>query len=1120
MKIQQNIVSRSWLAVFCLGIVYLVYPPQLFAAVTTPIGTAGLAGYWPLENDWHDAMGGHDLMPTAAGGFSPAPYVGGTTDLGYGPTHLATGNGAQSADFTSLDRSQGVTLEGWFFVPDNTSAGRLIGFGKEWTDPKLVATIAWGFLWINVGKMNAGVNLQYPRYGDLCWHHLAVVLAPPGQQDAPIRVYVDGTEVVPLQVDGDFSPAAIDAAQLFGAPFRIGEFESTDGTSSGGNMRVDEMRVWTRALGADEIAQLSHASGTGARCEGPPPPDWSPVQQRCTFPQPRPKPVLDMGVRVLDNRNVVVIADPNPWLKSRVNSDCGVFLTALEAHRAELPDWLYFNEYDAAIRETLLYYRPAVFAALDNPAHYRVGRVGAPLQTPVDAGVWPQAVREFHFPSLAAGGSELHTYSAEVVYFSYLTLAEDLQPGETYRVQDTWGYKPSFLYDPNRTLSWAIKTNQLGYSPVAVEKYAYLGGWLGAVRGALDVRRFEGQPFDVVRNQDKTVAFTGKLDFRADDRSVDGSGEWVYQADFSPLTTPGNYFIRIPGVGRSRTFTIGKNPLGEAFYIHARGLYHQRCGTDLTAPYTAWQRSDNHTVTRQAAFPPASEDYTDHSAEGWGFLDANGHFPAKNFSAFELIGYTATDTVVPGVKGGWHDAADYDRDEGHMKISRDLAHAYLMFPRNFRDGQLNLPESQNGVPDILDEAAWGIEVWRLAQQADGRVATRIEATSHPHESNPGKDTQPYYLSLATHNSSLSYAASAALVGRALVKAGDVARGQSYIKSARRAYAYGVGNGPRVMMSFQADDGATYTWREAPTVDARRKFYATVQLWLATGDPAYRKVVGSAAMVQAFQGELAALYWRTNSYDLADIVLAPTRFPSGWAIQATQAVVNNAADWLGRQAKSPYRKLWYTPGEGYFPLMAWGQNGFTPILHLVAAWRYSGEERFHTGALLAVDWMHGGNPQNQVGTTGLGQYNMVSPLHLPSDVDGILDPVPGITLYAYTGGIPFGARQAVYGLFDDPDPGLQFAGSALAQLPSPWNDTGLSLNAIGDLLYGNIPLWRRMVALEATNVPQSEFTVTETIGPAAAVTGALMGPGWQPSTALKARGPRSIKQWRESLWYLP
>jgi hypothetical protein len=66
----------------------------------------------------------------------------------------------------------------------------------------------------------------------------------------------------------------------------------------------------------------------------------------------------------------------------------------------------------------------------------------------------------------------------------------------------------------------------------------------------------------------------------------------------------------------------------------------------------------------------------------------------------------------------------------------------------------------------------------------------------------------------------------------------------------------------------------------------------------------------------------------------------------------------------------------------------------------------------------------------------------------------------------------------------------------------------------------LPLWRRTVSLENENPPIMEFSVHETIAPAAAMTGALLGPGWMPSAALKARRPRTLAELRESLLYQP
>ena len=1115
--------NTSWRITSCLiALFFLILSSLPVFAATTVIGNTGLVGYWPLEKDWRDIQSGYNLVPVATGGFMPSTYVGGPNTNSYGPTGNPTGNGASNPRLIGISRTQGITMEGWVLIPNNNTAGTLFGFGRNtyWNEPKFSLTVGWGFLWVNTGSMGNGPSIRYARYGDRCWHHVAVVLSPISRTGMPLRVYIDGNEAVPEQVVGTLDQASLLKASLFGKPFRIGEFESTDGLTSGASMRVDEVRLWSRALTQNEITLLSRANGAGLRCEGPLLPKNPILSKRCVFPTQTQTPSMEMGVRVLDQRTLAIVSDPNPWLKKRINTDCGVFLKELEAQRSLVQDWFYQYQYGFAIKETLINYRPALLKAVSSADHFQIKDDGGMmLPNPSQYAVWPQAVREFHFPAVINDGSEIHAYSAEVVYFSYLRLPYDLQNGLTYAVTDRWGHAMSFTYNDSDTLSWAIKTNQLGYLPEAPEKYAYLGAWLGPVLGAMELARFDGQLFEVRRNGDNGLAYSGKIAFRADDRKLEGSGEWVYQMDFSALKTPGSYYIRVPGMGRSRTFTLGNNALGEAFYIHARGMYHQRCGVNLTAPYTAWPRGDNHTSTWYGGFPPDDEDYRDHSAEGWGLRDENGRYPTS-YGFFNVIQFTATDTVVPSLKGGWHDAADFDRNPSHLKAVNDLAHAYLMFPENFTDGQLNLPESGNGVPDILDEAAWGMEVWRLAQQTDGRVSTRIEATSHPQIPNPAIDTQRYYLGLATHNSSLTYAQSAALLGRALVKAGDVQRGALFIDSAKRAFNFGIDTGPRVNVSYKTDKGVIHTWTESPTVDSRRVFYALVQLWLATGDPAYRSALDTANMQTLFKDEVGALYWRTNSYDLTDITLAPSLFPVGWADLAKNGLVKNADDWLAKQTQSPYRKLWHAPGQGYFPLMGWGANGFMPIRHLIAAWRMSGEQRFLSGALLAVDWMHGGNPQGRVNTTGLGQYNVTSPLHAPSDTDRITDPVPGITIYAYTGGIPYSARTAVYGLIEPEYAYMQFLGSSIAQLPPPWDDTSMTVDAIGKILYDATPIWRRMVALEGSNVAQSEFTITETIVPAASVTGPLMGKGWLPSTSLISRGPRAEKDFRESLWYLP
>jgi hypothetical protein len=48
----------------------------------------------------------------------------------------------------------------------------------------------------------------------------------------------------------------------------------------------------------------------------------------------------------------------------------------------------------------------------------------------------------------------------------------------------------------------------------------------------------------------------------------------------------------------------------------------------------------------------------------------------------------------------------------------------------------------------------------------------------------------------------------------------------------------------------------------------------------------------------------------------------------------------------------------------------------------------------------------------------------------------------------------------------------------------------------------------------------EFTVWETIAPAAGVTGCLMGEGWVPDATLIDRTPKSASSLQSSLWVMP
>ena len=137
-------------------------------------------------------------------------------------------------------------------------------------------------------------------------------------------------------------------------------------------------------------------------------------------------------------------------------------------------------------------------------------------------------------------------------------------------------------------------------------------------------------------------------------------------------------------------FEIGPEVQNEAFYIHARALYHKRCGIAKKQPFTAWKSPACHTQVFRGKFPGNEGHYRKGKGETEaGFFNRKGQ--RINVRHFDLIRDNHSSSLqTVSLSGGWHDAADYDRRPFHLRIVSDLATVYLMKPENFIDGQLNI----------------------------------------------------------------------------------------------------------------------------------------------------------------------------------------------------------------------------------------------------------------------------------------------------------------------------------------------------------------------------------------------------------------------------------------------
>ena len=607
-------------------------------------------------------------------------------------------------------------------------------------------------------------------------------------------------------------------------------------------------------------------------------------------------------------------------------------------------------------------------------------------------------------------------------------------------------------YDP-AVPSALFKVNQVGYQPDQ-PKFAYLGAWLGPRLGAWRPHGELGawRVVDAACGETVYAPGTPPVHRVADRTTKEGApftGEQTYEMDFSSVTNEGVYYVAVDGVGRSADFRIGRGAAEEAFRVHMGGLYQKRCGIAKTEPWTHWTAGACHTNVVRGVFAPEE-----------------GTLP-KGVRWFDIIrqstDWTGGERLT--LAGGWHDAADYDRRPAHLAVVNDLCAAYLMRLGNFRDGQLAIPESANGIPDILDEAEWGLRHLRAGQQANGGVGTWIESTGHPVPgSDAARDTMPYALSRATRASSLAYAAHAALLARCHPAFRD-----AYLESARRAWTYAL-TAPRAEETFFVEKKKGFfsrtteviAWEEARTLPAQHLVKAAVNLHALTQDKAYLDAL--RGRWDETMADFRKNEWRWSAWVFAgERALGLPDAVAGLMREWDRKVLNRARDMRSQvDGAYAYRCPWWFPNMGWCHAMSWGQSH--PLRRaqtLVLAYEMTGERANRDAAFAALDFHNGCNPQGTTLTSGLGTVYPVAFLDLPSYVDGIAEYVPGITPYRWTYGQPPKAVEWVYG---------------------------------GDKARATAcPIWRRWGNLENQTVAASEYTVWETIAPAAAVCGYLMTP---------------------------
>lgn len=269
------------------------------------------------------------------------------------------------------------------------------------------------------------------------------------------------------------------------------------------------------------------------------------------------------------------------------------------------------------------------------------------------------------------------------------------------------------------TFSPLLRVDQFGY-PETATKVAVLAD---PVEGFNATESYTpGNTLEVRRVADDAVVFSGAPVAWNGGAVHAQSGDRVWWFDFSSVQTPGDYYVFDPSQDlASDDFTISDTVYLEILKQAVRMYFYQRSGFAKDAAY-------------------AGADWSDDAA----FMGPNQDTECRARSDF------LNEDLIRDLHGGWFDAGDFNKYTlWGARVVVDLLLAYDYYPHVFLD-DYNIPESGNGIPDLLDEVKWEMD-WLLRMQEDsGAVLGKVAVSGHQSASPASATTtRRYYGPVST-----------------------------------------------------------------------------------------------------------------------------------------------------------------------------------------------------------------------------------------------------------------------------------------------------------------------------------------------------------------------------------
>jgi hypothetical protein len=493
-----------------------------------------------------------------------------------------------------------------------------------------------------------------------------------------------------------------------------------------------------------------------------------------------------------------------------------------------------------------------------------------------------------------------------------------------------------------------IVIDQFGYRPDA-QKVAVIRNPIRGIDAHLSF--LPGNVYQIINEATGESVFQGSpIHMFADDFA---SGDEIWWLDFSAVRAPGRYFVLdVSNNVRSFSFSVAEDVYNEVLKHAVRMLFYQRVG-----------------FTKEAQFA------------GAGWADGASHIrPGQDTQARCFFNQNDASTERD-LSGGWYDAGDFNKyTPWTARYIEELLNAYRERPAAFSD-DYNIPESGNGIPDIIDEARWGMDHLLRLQNNDGSM---ISVVGLSHASPPSAATGRSFYGRV--NTTSAYAAARAFaVGAIVFEDFDQAYANQLRDAATKAWTWAEAN-PNVLFqnncanfnSVGLASGGQEIMDDGTGARTENRLFAAVYMYEMTGNALYLTIFNdNYRVLPLFAWYNFMDHYRTGQHLLFfHYMRMPDADPA--VVTAIRNAINTAFNRTG--ANGSYAGRINTDGyRSYISDYPWASNrvkseyGYTFYYFAKSGIDPANAHRNLNAAEDYLHYIHGVNPFNWVYLTNMNSY---------------------------------------------------------------------------------------------------------------------------------------------------